>query len=168
MSTAITKIMDSLNTVFAPMDAEVLQNSQKWAEDRVHSLVAFRASDEFKELAKKGAFGGMYPKLFAVAGGKTWYDVFTTNGKTGIQEFVAKNCAATAKRRNASITNKLLKAGVTEVTSETYTHTNDGFNGVFYVVTDQGIKRVTIDTIRAGGYNVQCLHLRVLVKVSKV
>lgn len=83
-----------------------------------------------------------------------------------IEEFIEKNCAATVAKRNATIAAKLEKAGVTEVVSEQFTYTKDGFDGVFVVNTDAGMKRVKINTIRAGGYNIQCLHLRVLVSVK--
>lgn len=83
-----------------------------------------------------------------------------------IEEFMEKNCEATAKKRNASIARKLEKAGVTEVINEDYTYTKDGFNGCFVVETDKGRKVATVDTIYAGGYNIQCLHLRVLVRVK--
>ena len=70
-----------------------------------------------------------------------------------------KNCKATANKRNASIAKKLEKA---EVTGSAVVRTEDGFNGVFNINT----KKVTIETVYAGGYNIQCLHLRVLVKIK--
>lgn len=162
----ITTITAKLETLFAPMDAEVLAASQEWAIGRVAALKAYKETEEYKELNKKGAWGGVYTKLFDIAGGKTWYTVFTQNGKSGIENFVAKNCAAIVAKRNANIAAKLTKAGVEALVSEEYTSTRDGFNGVYVVNTNTGKKVVTIDTIRAGGYNVQCLHLRVLVKVK--
>ncbi len=68
---------------------------------------------------------------------------------------IEKNCKATANKRNASIAKKLDKA---EVTGSAIVRTEDGFNGVFNINT----KKVTIET----GYNIQCLHLRVLVKIK--
>jgi hypothetical protein len=159
-------IIAKLNEVFAPLDAEVLESSQEWARGRVAALREYKASEAYAEISKKGAWGGMYTKLFAIAGGKTWYNVFTGNGSAWIENFVTKNCAAIVAKRNASIAKKLAAAGVTEVVSEKFMHTRDGFDGVFIVNTDNGTKRVSIDTIRAGGYNIQCLHLRVLVKVK--
>lgn len=161
---ATTKILEKLNEVFAPMDAEVLAATQKWAQERVAALREFKQSDEAKELRRDQ--WKYYDRLFAIAGGKTWYNVFDGRNAAMIAEFVEKNCAATVAKRNASIAAKLNKAGVTEVIDQEFAHTSDGFNGVFRVNTDAGTKRVSIDTIRAGGYNIQCLHLRVLVHVK--
>lgn len=161
---AISQIVASLNEVFTPMDAEVLASSQEWAKGRVQALRDFKASDEYQAMRRD--VWKLYPHMHAIAGGKTWYNVFEGRNAAMIEEFITKNCAATAQARNAKIAAKLTKAGVTEVTSTEFTRTKDGFNGVFVVNTDAGNKRVVVETIRAGGYNIQCLHLRVLVKVS--
>ena len=107
-----------------------------------------------------------YDRLHEIAGGKTWYNVFNGRNTKLVEEFMVKNCEMTAKKRNASIAKKLEKAGVTEVLSEEFHRTNDGFNGTFVVDTDKGHKTVTVETILAGGYNIVCLHLRVLVRVK--
>jgi len=161
---ATAAIIAKLNEVFAPMDAKVLEQSKEWAKGRAQAIRDFKASDEYQAI-RRDAFA-LYAKLYAIAGGKTWYNVFNGNSAAIIEEFVTKNCAAIAAKRNANIANKLEKAGVTEVVSEEFHHTNDGFNGVFVVNTNAGRKSVRIETIYAGGYNVQCLHLRVLVKVK--
>lgn len=153
------KIIQSLGAVFAPMDAEVLAATKEWALGRVKAIKEFKASEEAKAITNSWVY---YEKIFAIAGGKTWYTLL----ESGAIKAAEKHCAAVAKKRNASIATKLSKLGVTEVISEEFVHTVDGFNGLFVVDTDNGKKRVAIETIRAGGYNIQCLHLRVLVKVN--
>lgn len=161
MSNAINNIMNQLNEVFVDMDARVLESSKKWVLERRDAMYEFLDSAEAKEMKMQ-----KYQKAFDIAGGKTWYNVINGNDVESILAFVEKNCKAVATKRNASIAKKLEKAGVTEVISQEFERTNDGFNGVFGVMTDAGAKRVIIETIYAGGYNVQCLHLRVLVKVK--
>lgn len=160
-------ITAKLEEFFAEMDAEVLASSKEWAKGRVDALREFKASDEVAERRKQKDFSWWYyPRMFAICGGKTWYNVFNGRNEEMINDFVTKNCAAIAQKRNASIVRKMVKAGVTEVTGTEYTRTRNGFDGFFVINTTSGTKRVSINTIRAGGYNIQCLHLRVLVKVK--
>jgi len=167
MKSAIETIIEKLDVIFVPMDAKIHTQSQEWAKGRCEALEVCRKSDKYQEIEKMGwkYAGNLYEMLHNVAGGKIWYSVFKYGYHKSAIEFVTKNCEATARKRNASIAKKLQKAGATEIISEEYTETNDGFNGVFVVNTTTGKQRVTIDTIYAGGYNIQCLHLRVLVKV---
>lgn len=159
---AVTKIMNELEVVFAPMDEKVQADALIWAQGRIEVLVEWKKSDAAKEFRKQYGEWSYYDKLFAICGGKTWYNGLTNHGAS----FAVKNAIATAKKRNASIAKKLEAAGVTEVLETTFTHTNDGFNGLFVVMTNAGRKVVTVNTVYAGGYNVQCLHLRVLTKVK--
>lgn len=158
------KILEELNTLFAPMDEVVRENARKWGIERASALREFKKSDEYKNL--RSDQWALYDKLFAMAGGKTWYSVLNGRNDAGVIEVMDKNTDATIKKRNASIAVKLTKAGVTNVVSSEFTHSNDGFNGVYVVDTNSGKKKVTIDTVYAGGYNIQCLHLRVLVKIK--
>lgn len=165
---AVAGIMRALSVAFAELDAEYLASSQVWAKGRVEALREFEASDERKELSAIRDSHALYARRFRIAGGKTWFNVFYGRNAAMIEEFIVKNCARVVASRNASISAKLIKSGVSRVMSSEYGRTSDGFNGVFVVATDAGQKRVEIQTIVAGGYAIQCLHQRTLIRVSAV
>lgn len=160
---AIQNIANSLQAFFVEQDLKIAHADVLWALERRKALYDFKKTEEYTELSKKGAWGGVYDRMFGICGGKTWYAVFTQNSKEGVEEYVRKNAAAIAKARNAKIAAKLLKAGVEAVEKADVGYCTDGFRGLFWI---NGNRCVTIEVILAGGYNIQRLHQRVLCNVK--
>lgn len=154
------EMIKNLEITFAEMDAEVLAKQTKWALGRAVAIREFYKTEEYQALRKDQ--WKLYDRLFQIAGGKTWYNIFNGRNDEMISEVVAKNCEAIAEKRNATIVAKLAKNGITEIGELEFNRTDDGFNGVFVF----NGARVEIRTIIAGGYNIQCLHQRTLVYVN--
>ena len=162
--TAVNQIIAQLNEMFADMDAQVAERNRQWGIARRDAIKAKR--EELQPQRRAIGEWKFYEAMFTAAGGKTWFHLLDGCRDSDVAFVMDRNSRSVAAKRNASIAAKLVKAEITEVIDSSYQHTNDGFNGTFVVETNKGRKRVTIDTIYAGGYNIQCFHLRVLVKVK--
>ena len=160
---AVKMIMGQLVEAFAEIDAAALEKAQAWAKERVAAVKEFERSDEYSALRRDQH--ALYARLFALAGGKGWYNAFRGRSADMIEELVAKHCASVAAKRDVAIAKKLEKAGVQNVVSGKAVRENGGFEGVWLVESDKGQKEIKIEMILAGGYNIQCLHNRVLVHV---
>lgn len=161
--TAFETIMNAMATQFTTNDEKYINNMVDWALGRKEAVNEFKKSPDYKTMD----VWAKYDKLHTMCGGKTWFRIINDNNLVGLEAAVRKICYETINARNAKIASKLEKSGVIEVVGDgEVICSNDGFHGIFKVNTESGIKRVKIETILAGGYNVQCLHYRTLVNVK--
>jgi len=155
---------------FKELDADMLERQIAWALGRVAALKEFKAEDHEDLLRAKELWGERHEeyrhrklaKKHEIAGGKTWYNTFYGRCDQDIVGIVAKNVAAIIKKRNDRIVTALTKKGITEIPDFTLIHCSDGYEGTFIVAGH----KVHIETIVAGGYNIQCLHQRTLINVK--
>ena len=143
---------NQIKKAFFDLDNQMFERQLEWAKARKAAIT---------EMWKNTARGQMqYEILFEIAGGKTWYNLLAYTNK--IEEVVRKNIDNLIANRNNRIIKALNKKGITEIQDFELKFCGDGYEGTFVI--DGHI--VSINTILAGGYNIQCLHQRTLIKVK--
>lgn len=159
------ELMKQITEVLADYDRQVLEGLIASIPVRREAKKAVQARWD------AGEFKGMYATnhyasaVLEAVGGKGWSSLLEW-GNAAIAEKLTKQEAAKAEARNAKIAAKLDKAGINAVTGFKASTSRNGYEGTWKIETDKGEKWVRLSVILAGGYNIQCLHHRVLVNVE--
>lgn len=161
-----------IDNAFSALNARVIASDQEFAAAKVDGYRA--AMDKFEEEFKNGSkrfvttwrsgketfdFG---TAQIAYYGSAAMMNLLHDRGMKGALEAMKKNSLALIARRDAQIIKALNKVGITEIPEFELQETSDGIEGSFTVAGH----KVTIRTILAGGYNIQRLHMRTLVRVK--
>lgn len=158
----------NIATAFAGLNARLIASDQEFAIAKIEGKQAFmdKAAADFKAGAIR--FTGSYGRfnyseaLIAHYGGKGIMNLLNERGRDGALEMMLKNTLANIAKRDAQIEKSLAKHGIEVIPAFELLHSSNGYEGIFCV----GDKVVNIQTILAGGYNIQRLHQRTLVKVK--
>ena len=147
---------------------EILKSfDDKTVDGMIKSLSVRR---ELLNKIERKNFTGLYSSnAYACAqidavGGKNWMEMLR-NGDAWATNKIIKSESAKAEARNAKIAAKLMKLGEFQVVEANPIFNSTGFVGMWKVKTSEKSYIISIEVILAGGYNIQTLHNRVLVKV---
>lgn len=145
-----------IDNAFAALNARLIAADQEFAK-----AARARAAAKVAEMAAAGQFRGITEAKIAAYGSKAIYNLLEGRSEADALAMMEKNSLALIAKRDAQIIAALTKAGVTELPEFQLVEMSDGLEGRFMIAG----KTVSIRTILAGGYNIQRLHNRTLVKV---
>jgi hypothetical protein len=155
----LNQLANEIDSALEKFDTEWKKSQSVWFLERRKALKEWVKTEEAEELHKRNLWS-YYQKMYDLVGGKGNFQ----NDLVGFNRKLDR----TIEARNTRIAHKIIKAGDDNTTVESgeIVHSNNGFNGMFTLNTSNGKKVITIDTFFAGGYNIQCAHLRTSIKIK--
>tara|TARA_B100001093_G_C26070770_1_gene694398 strand:+ start:45 stop:515 length:471 start_codon:yes stop_codon:yes gene_type:complete len=154
-------MLNIIANAFKEIDAEMLERNLAWA---VEALIAFK-NVEMESGAGVNFFDAHTAKVnkrLEIVGSKAMYAIFEYGNAEYVAEKITKLTNNIIKNRNARIVAKLKKKGIEEIPSFEILWNGSNGDGRF----EAGEHTVHIETILAGGYNIQRLHQRTLCHVK--
>jgi hypothetical protein len=163
-------MIEQLNNAFADLDQRMQTAAIDFAKEKKEGYSTARAEKEaqIKEWIAEGKmnpsyrYSAMFHWSVDYFGSRGLMDTILYYSWANAVKRIIKNTQSKIDRRNAQIIKALEKKGVSEIPEFDLVEYSDGLEGYFEVAGN----KITIRTILAGGYNIQCLHARTLVKIK--
>ena len=156
-----TTMLKQIEKAFAEVNTKMFERQLEWAKGRIQAV------KEYREQAKKDGVHYMMitQRTVELYGGKGWCQTLMQHSNPeskNLAQTIQNNVDKLVANRNDRIVKALTKKGITEINDFELRSYGDGYEGTF-IVDGHNVK---IETILAGGYNIQCLHQRTLIKVK--
>ena len=163
-------MIEQLNNAFADLDQRMQTAAIDFASEKKANYPTARAEKEVEikewitegKMDAKNRYNAMFHWELDYFGSRGLREIILYRSWPDAVDKINKNTQSKIDRRNAQIIKALEKKGVSEIPEFELVEYSDGLEGYFNVADNQ----VTIRTILAGGYNIQCLHARTLVKIK--
>lgn len=161
-------IQAKLDFAFKELNDKLYKSDQEFAIKKIEGRDEWlkKAEEDSKSGKNKYTAGyGRFDRSMALVdyyGSKQLYNMFNGRSRANVLELMQKNTEMLIAKRDQQIIGALAKKGIKEIPDFKLKHSGDGYEGYF----DVGDYRVEIRTILAGGYNIQRLHSRTLIKIK--
>lgn len=159
-------ILSQVGEGLKPLDAQLKQSKLDYFLGLFDKLAELKK--EYQNTTPRMSRETYKERLYAITTYNSTYALINENPRDRVIFLIERDCDDAATKRNYRIAQQLERLGVTAVSDSECRHSHDGFDGTFLIESDQGRKAVRVNTIVAGGYNIQEMHLRVLVNVRDV